>query len=93
MRKAEQVAELSLFSEVNLDAIIPKTEKSSGADIAEILRRVLEEKVRQEGIGQPPSSVTTDDILRELKSYERVREIKRTMGFVPPSQREGLKIT
>lgn len=82
MRKAEQVAGRSLFSEINLDAIIPKTEKSSGADIAEIIRRTLEEKVRQEGMGLQADPVTTEDILKELKNYERVREAKRSIGFV-----------
>jgi transitional endoplasmic reticulum ATPase len=82
MQKVEQVAGRSLFSGVNLDAIIPNTEKSSGADIAEVVRRALEEKVRQEGTGQQVGLVTTEDILRELKNYERIRETKRTMGFV-----------
>lgn len=82
MNRAEVVAERTLFESVSLDAIIPKTEKSSGADIAEIIRRVLEEKVRQEGTGQQPILVTTEDILREIKGYERVRETKRSIGFV-----------
>lgn len=84
MQKAEQVAGRELFADVNLDVVIPKTEKSSGADIAEIIRRVLEEKVRQEGTGQQPAPVTTEDILRELKNYERVRETKKSIGFQIP---------
>lgn len=87
MQKAEQIAGRDLFADVNLDVIIPKTEKSSGADIAEIIRRVLEERVRQEGTGQQPGPVTTEDILRELKNYERIRETKRTLGFIPPPKR------
>lgn len=82
MNRAEVVAGRTLFESVSLDAIIPKTEKSSGADIAEIIRRVLEEKVRQEGTGQQPTLVTTENILSQIKSYERVRETKRSIGFV-----------
>lgn len=87
MKKAQDVAGKDLFNNINLDVIIPKTEKSSGADIAEIIRRVLEEKVRQEGTGTQPGEVTTEDILREIKNYERVRETKRAMGFMTPSEK------
>jgi transitional endoplasmic reticulum ATPase len=85
MNKAGEVAGRNLFDNVNLDAIVPKAEKSSGADIAEIIRRTLEEKVRQEGMGMQPGEVTTEDILREMKNYERVKETKRTMGFLAAS--------
>lgn len=90
MSKAENIAGRSLFSGVNLDAIVPNTEKSSGADIAEIIRRALEEKVRQEGMGQDTGIVTTEDILRVLKNYERVGEMKRTMGFARPQQEKKI---
>lgn len=81
-RKAEQLAGRELFSSINLDAIIAKTDKLSGADIPEIIRRVLEEKVRQEGTGLNPSLVTTDDILQQIKGYEKVINTRRTIGFV-----------
>lgn len=87
MRKAQWVAGRDLFNDVNLDAIVSKMEKSTGADIAEIIRRVLEEKVRQEGTGSQPGEVTTEDILREIKNYERVKETKRTMGFITATEK------
>lgn len=87
MLKAEKNAGRALFNQVSLDAIIPNTENTSGADIAEIVRRVLEEKVRQEGMGQEPSLVSTEDVLRELKNYERTRKTKRSFSLVPPDQK------
>jgi len=87
MKKAESVAGRDLFNTVNLEAIVPETEKSSGADIAEIIRRALEEKVRQEGTGLIPGEIITEDILREIKNYEQVSKTKREMGFVPPSEK------
>lgn len=87
MKKAQDVAGRDLFNTVNLEAIISKTEKSSGADIAEIIRRALEEKVRQEGTGLQPGEITTEDILKEIKNYERVRETKRAMGFITPPEK------
>ncbi|MCL5783812.1 MAG: AAA family ATPase [Patescibacteria group bacterium] len=82
--KAEQVAGRKLFENVSMETIAVKTEKLSGADLAEIVRRVLEEKVRQEGTtGQEPGLVTTDDVLKELGEYERVMKAKRNIGFAP----------
>jgi len=84
MAKAQEVAGRTLFADVNLDIIVPKTEKSSGADLAEIVRRALEEKVRQEGTGVETGPVTTEDILREIQGYERTREVRKSIGFRPP---------
>lgn len=81
MRKAEETAGRSLFHQISVDTVASSMERSSGADIAEIIRRVLEEKVRQEGMGQETGDVMTDDILREIKGYEKVRETKRRIGF------------
>ena len=72
MGKASQIADRELFSDVDLERIAAQTDELSGADIAEIIRRTLEEKVRLEGRGTEPSLVSTQDILKELESYERV---------------------
>lgn len=87
MKKAQEVAGRDLFNNVNLETIISETKKFTGADIAEIIRRVLEEKVRQEGMGLQPEKVTTEDILREIKNYERTRETKRAIGFITTSEK------
>jgi len=81
IKKAETAANRDLFNGINIEEIISATDKASGADIAEIIRRVLEVKVRQEGNGENPQLVTTEDILKEIRGYERVKETKRTIGF------------
>lgn len=81
IRKAEKIANRVLFNKINIEEIISATDKTSGADIAEIIRRVLEIKVRQEGNGENPQLVTTEDIIKEIKGYERVKETKKTIGF------------
>jgi SpoVK/Ycf46/Vps4 family AAA+-type ATPase len=83
MRKAEERAGRDLFDkDVDLQSILKNTDGLSGADIAEIVRRALEEKVRQEGMtGQDPGLVNTDDILRQVKTYEKIREEKKQIGF------------
>ena len=85
--KAEKLAERSLLNGVDLDAVVRETEKMSGADISEIVRRTLEEKVRKEGVGEENIElVTTEDITREIKSYERAKKSQQTIGFSAPAQ-------
>ena len=84
--KAEKVAERKLLNGVDTDAIVRDTEKMSGADIAEIVRRVLEDKVRKEGVGEEADLVTTEDILREIKSYERTKKSQQSIGFSAQTQ-------
>lgn len=81
MKKTEEIAGRTLFNQIDAETVVSKMDQSSGADIAEIIRRVLEEKVRQEGMGKEASSVSTEDILREIKGYEKVRETKKRLGF------------
>lgn len=81
--KAERIAEKPVFNEVDWNGIVAQTDKMSGADIAEIVRRTLEDKVRKEGIGEEPGAVTTEDIAREIKAYERIRETTKKLGFQP----------
>lgn len=88
MGKAEKIAERELFSKIDVDTLVLKTDKLSGADIAEVLRRTLEEKVRQEGMGNGVNIVNTEDITKELESYEKVRETKKQLGFSLASKKE-----
>jgi len=78
--KANQTAERELFEDVDTERITEMMHGFSGADIAEIIRRTLEEKVRQEGIGNKPSLVSTNDLVKEIKGYERVREERSRPG-------------
>lgn len=80
-RKAEGTAELPLFADVDFEKAAEAAVNFSGADLAEIIRRVLEEKVRLEGQGEKPGPIVTEDILAEIKSYERNLETKKRIGF------------
>ena len=73
-QKVNKAADRELFDGVDTEHIAEMMKGFSGADIAEIIRRTLEEKVRQEGIGKEPGLVTTGDIVGEIKAYERVKE-------------------
>lgn len=82
IKKANQVAKKNLFLEnVNWDEIVEKTANTSGADIAEIIRRTLEEKVRLEGSGQTVDLVSTENILNQIKKYEKIAKAKKLIGF------------
>ena len=81
IKKAEEIAGRELFADLDMKKVLEGTKEFSGADLAEIIRRVLEEKVRLEGKGEKPGPVTTEDLLRIIKSYERVKETKRKLGF------------
>lgn len=75
-----------LFEDLNFETILAKTENANGADIAEIIRRTLEEKVRQEGTTgekQPPAN--TEDILKQIEQYEKISKVKKTLTSTPDS--------
>jgi len=79
-RKAENIAKRKLFNEGAYEHLIHQ-DKFSGADIYEIVRRSLEEKVRQEGYGQKPSLVSEKDIEKQIKLYERTIKVRKAIGF------------
>ncbi len=81
LRSAEQIASRKLFENLDIESLLDKTDEYSGADIAEIIRRVLEAKVREEDSGRSPGLVTTGDILQEISSYERVKKNRQAIGF------------
>ena len=87
MNRAQKIADRELFHGLNMEDLIAKTNGLSGADIAELIRRALEEKVRQEGMGGEIGLITTGDILKELAAYEKKRKQKQQMGFIPPEKR------
>ncbi len=80
--KAIKTAERNLFLE-NIDwgKIARETDGLSGADIAEIIRRTLEKKAKLDGSGQNPDPVSAEDILNQIKKYERISQAKKTIGF------------
>jgi len=47
----------------------------NSADLAEIVQKSLEEKVRQEGAGAQPGPVMTEDMQRAIEDYRKTKEI------------------
>ena len=75
MAKAEAMAGRKLFGDLDLDQLLARTVKMNSADLAEIIQKSLEEKVRQEGSGAQPGPVTTDDMQRAIEDYRKTKEI------------------
>ncbi len=81
VREAERIAKRQLFRDLDIESLLEKTENYSGADIAEIVRRTLEAKVRDEESGGSQDLVSTNDIFREVVLYERVKKNRQAIGF------------
>lgn len=83
MRKAEEIAGRKLFAHIDAHTIAEAMQGYSGADITEMIRRTLEEKVRQEGEGDhEPLKVAQGEIIYQIEHYERnLRKQKAFMGF------------
>lgn len=81
IKKAEKLSERNLFTDIVWDDILKKTEKLSGADIAEIIRRALEEKIEQIQKGEQPGLVSSKDILSQIDEYEKIVKSKKRIGF------------
>jgi ATP-dependent 26S proteasome regulatory subunit len=73
--KAETLAGRKLFGDLDVDAVLARTVKMNSADLAEIVQKSLEEKVRQEGSGAQPGPVTTEDMQRAIEDYRKTKEI------------------
>ena len=80
-RRTEEIAKRSLFAPLDYQMLLPPMIGMSGAEIAEIIRRALETKVHQVGLGQSPGLVTTRDLLQEIDRYRRVREIVEKIRY------------
>ena len=78
---AEGLAGRQIFAPLNYDALTPRTAKMSGADLAEIVQRALEEKVRLEGSGASPGLVTTEDLQREVEHHRRTKELVEKIRY------------
>jgi transitional endoplasmic reticulum ATPase len=73
--QAEALAGRRLFEALDTDAVLARTVKMSGADIAEIVQKALEGKAHQEGAGFQPGPVTTEDVQRTIEDYRKTKEI------------------
>jgi hypothetical protein len=53
----------------------------SGAEISEVIRRALEQKVQEAGEGRDAGLVTTQDLLQQLDAYRRIREVVEKIRY------------
>lgn len=65
----------------NIDEIVQKTPGMSGADLKEILRRALTNKVKAEIAGERPGKLTTGEVVTVISDYERIKQGKIKVGF------------
>jgi transitional endoplasmic reticulum ATPase len=79
--RAEAIAGRPLFAPLDFDAILARTVKMGGADIEEIVQKVLEGKVQQEGAGAHPGPVTTEDMQRTIEEYRKTKEIIEKLHY------------
>jgi len=64
-----------LFDEIDYRSLLPPMGGMSGAEISEVFRRALEQKVQAAGEGRDAGLVTTQDLLQQLDGYRRIREV------------------
>jgi ATP-dependent 26S proteasome regulatory subunit len=74
-KRAETLAERTLFELLDVEALAPRLVGMSGGEVAEVMRRALEAKVHQVGSGQEPGLVRTADLLTAVDDSRRVRDV------------------
>jgi ATP-dependent 26S proteasome regulatory subunit len=74
-KRAETLAERTLFEPLDVEALVPRLAGMSGGEVAEVMRRALEAKVHQAGSGQEPGLVRTADLLTAVDDSRRVRDV------------------
>jgi ATP-dependent 26S proteasome regulatory subunit len=79
--RAEKDAGRKLFEPIDYRKVLPLMGGMSGADITEIIRRVLESKVRVAAEGGTPTNVVTADLLDAIDRYKRVRSVVEKIRY------------
>jgi transitional endoplasmic reticulum ATPase len=79
--RTERTAGRPLFESVDYRKVLPVMGGMSGADITEILRRALEEKVHRVAEGGQASTVSTQDLLEAIDRYKRVRGVVEKIRY------------
>jgi ATP-dependent 26S proteasome regulatory subunit len=74
-KRAEALAERTLFEPLDDAALAPRLAGMSGGEVAEVIRRALEAKVHQAGSGREPGLVRTADLLTAVEDSRRVRDV------------------
>lgn len=79
--QAETAAGRPLFESLDLRSLLPPMGGMSGAEISEVLRRALEQKVYAAGEGRDAGLVTTQDLLHQIDAYRRIREVVEKLRY------------
>jgi len=74
-KRAETNAGRRLFADLDYRSVLPPMGGMSGAELSEIIRRALEQKVHAAGQGHDNGPVTTQDLLQQIDRYRRTREM------------------
>jgi len=80
-RRAETAAGRPLFNDVDYRSVLPPMGGMSGAEISEVIRRALEQKVHAAGQGLDNGLVTTQDLLQQIDRYRRTREMVEKIRY------------
>jgi len=80
-KRAEGNAGRPLFAEIDYRSVLPPMGGMSGAELSEIIRRALEQKVHAAGQGHDNGLVTTQDLLQQIDRYRRTREIVEKIRY------------
>jgi ATP-dependent 26S proteasome regulatory subunit len=79
--QAEKAAGRRLVADVDYRAMLPPMGGMSGAEIAEVLRRALEQKVHAAGQGRDNGLVSTQDLLQQIDAYRRIRAVVEKIRY------------
>src|SRR5712692_7852235 len=80
-RRTEANAGRPLFAALDYRSLLPPMGGMSGAEISEIARRALEQKVHAAGQGHDTGLVTTQDILHQSDASRRIREMVEKIRY------------
>lgn len=78
---AEREAGHPLVAEIDFRSVLPPMGGMSGSEIAQVLRRALEEKVQAAHEGKDAGLVTTSDLLRQIDAHRRIRAVVEKIRY------------
>ena len=79
--KAEQAAGRRLVADLDYGSLLPPMGGMSGSEIAEVLRRALEQKIQAARQSREDSLVTTQDLLQQIDVYRRIRAVVEKIRY------------
>jgi ATP-dependent 26S proteasome regulatory subunit len=79
--KIERAAGRSVFASIDYRTVLPVMGGMSGAEISQIVQRALEVKVHRMAERRDATPVTTEDVLRAIDEYKRVRGVVEKIRY------------